>query len=384
MASAPQWLVDLLSDKGRSFRQGIGNATSTKPDNWFAEALSGLKEGNRNETFTKLAGSLRARGYSVSDIFGLLKGAALEVAFPLTELETIANSVGRYTPSTITKQTSAVEPFRFEANQEEYFKELLMRSRSVKPEFCTGFPSLDFYTRGLPRKNLYVIGAPTNGGKTQFVLSMILNLLQQKKRVLFFSTEMPQNEIRDRINAIGASVPISELVTGRLDDENREKLSKFLGTFDFSGLYISPDDQPTLETITKAIDTIKPDVFVLDHIHHVRLTQENRRLEIDSFIMGLKEIVLKYDMPGVITAQLKRKEPLKPDEPIRYSMHDFKESGGIENEAGVCVLLCPPTKWTEERLQRVTGYLPKNRHGRREVRFSLDFDTKNITFTEPE
>lgn len=381
LANPPQWLLDMIPAKGGSFRRSITTDTSKKP-NWFAEALAGLKEGNRNATFTKVAGSLRARGYEIGDIFELLKGKAIEVDFPLGELEIIANSVGRYAPNEIGQHSVTVEPFVYSANRDEYFAELKKRSLYTEPEFPTGFPSIDRYTKGYPRKNLFVIGAPTNGGKTQLVLSSILKLLEKKKKVLYFSTEMPQSEIRDRINAIGAGIPIGELMSGYLSDESRDKLTTFLEEFDFSGLHISPEDQPTLESMTKVIERVQPDIFFLDHIHHVRLTQENRRLEIDSFIMGLKNLVLKYDMPGVITAQLRRKEALKEGEPVHYTMHDFKESGGIENEAGVCFLICPPAKWTEERIQRLTGYIPKNRHGRREVRFSLDFNTDTATFSE--
>lgn len=381
LANPPEWLVALLPAKGGSFRRVLTGGI--RAADWFSEALASLKEGNRNQTLTKLAGSLRNRGYEPRAIFDLLKGRAVEVQFPLGELEIICQSVGRYPVGTPPEAVSVpTEVKEFQVDSEKYLEELAARSQFTKPEFSTGFGILDRITRGFIRQNLFVIGAPTNGGKTQFVLSSVLELIRAKKKVLFFSTEMPQKEIRDRFISLGANVPLMELTSGRLEAASADRVRTFLATFDSSLFLVSPEDQPTLEAINSAVERIKPDILFLDHIHHVKLG-ENRRTDLDDFIMGLKKLVMKYDIPGVITAQLRRKEPIKPGVPIQYTMHDFKESGGIENEAGVCFLLCPPDKWTEERVQRVVGYIPKNRHGRREVRFSLDFETNMARFVEP-
>lgn len=278
------------------------------------------------------------------------------------------------------KSTTPVTPFKVDLTA--YLNELSRRSKYDKPEFTTGFGCLDRLTKGFPRENLYVIGAPTNGGKTQFVLQSIQALLKTGKRVLYCSTEMPQSEIVDRFNSIGSGVSINALQTGRLNVEQHAQLVAFLEETDTSNLFIYPEDTPTLDGIRTAVENNKPDILILDHMHHIRLFGENRRTEIDDFIMGLKKLVLEKHIPAVITAQLRRKDPI-PGQDVPYSMHDFKESGGIENEAGVCVLLCPPAEWTTDRFQTVTAYVPKNRHGRREMRFSLTFDTLTAKFEEP-
>ena len=94
LANPPEWLVDLLSVRGSFIKKGLTNPGIQV--SWLEGAFNDLKEGNRNATFTRIAGSLRARGYSSGDIFQLLKGKATEVGFELGELETITNSVGRY------------------------------------------------------------------------------------------------------------------------------------------------------------------------------------------------------------------------------------------------------------------------------------------------
>lgn len=376
LTECPEWIIQLLLT--RKEKNDIQRIDSN--ESWLQEKLNNLHEGNRNDTFTSIAGSLRSRGYTATDIFDLLSPHASLVTFPLDELETICNSIGTYTPKV---ENSSTSTFIFKTDAEKYLDELKERAKKLEPEFCTGFPSLDRLTKGFPRQNIYVIGAPTNGGKTQFVLSNILALLKKGKKVLYFSTEMPQSEIRDRFNALGARIPIEELTSGFLKKENREKLLHFLTEFDTSKFIIAPEDTPTLDNVKNALETIHPDIIILDHMHHIKMKTDNRRTEIDDFIMGFKKLILQYNIPGIITAQLRRKEGQDGGIP-HYTMHDFKESGGIENEAGVCVLLCPPGEWTTERIQHVTAYIPKNRHGRREVRFSLNFDTEIAEFKEPE
>lgn len=370
---APQWLIDLLIENSKP------RVVTSSEGSWLQEKLNGLTNGNRNQTFCSLAGSLRSRGWSSGDIFSLLDPHARRVGFELEELKKICDSVGQYAPK---EQAQNEAVFTFQTDADKYLADLAERAKHLEPEFCTGFPSLDRLTKGFPRQNVYVIGAPTNGGKTQFVLSNILALLKKGKRVLYFSTEMPQSEIKDRFNAIGARIPIEELTSGFLKSASRDRLVKFLKEFDSSKFIISPEDTPTLETIKNAIERIMPDIVVLDHIHHIKTKTDNRRNDIDDFVMGFKKLMLAHNIPGIVTSQLRRKDSID-GKPVQYTMHDFKESGGIENEAGVCLLLCPPNEWTSDKVQHVTAFVPKNRHGRREVRFTLEFDTEIAMFREP-
>ena len=85
LAAPPAWLVALLSKK--ESREVAGGPVVV---------LEGIKAGNRNQSFARLAGGLRARGYSVEEMYALLEPKAREVAFPLDELRAVCNSIGRY------------------------------------------------------------------------------------------------------------------------------------------------------------------------------------------------------------------------------------------------------------------------------------------------
>lgn len=382
LAEPPQWLLDKLSEKPNL--ENTSGLSSTK-EPWLEELLQGVGDGLRHQSLIKLGGYYFNHFPPEVALIHLREWNKknsppiddFEFEEQLTDLKNrFAN--GEYKANYVEeKETDLIN---LNLDVDKYLNEIQQRTQHVKPEFSTGFAALDKITRGFPRQNLYVIGAPTNGGKTQFVLSSIHSLLQQGKRVLYFSTEMPQNEIVDRFNAIGAKIPLDELRSGFLKSENKQRLIKFLQTHDSSNFIISPEDTPTIDSIRLAVQKSQPDIIFLDHIHHIKMKTDNRRTEIDDFVLNLKKLILEKNLPCVITAQLRRKEAIEGS--IAYTMHDFKESGGIENEAGVCLLLCPPDEWTTEQVQHVTAYIPKNRHGRREVRFNLDFDTKIPEFRE--
>lgn len=382
LPDTPAWLMDILNEK--SFHN-LQSSLSDADEHWLTHVIDGVDVGTQHDSLIRLAGYyfncfppdiavLHLREWNTKN-----RPPMEEEDFEnqLQDLKTRFTN-GEYKSNYIEEKET--ELINLNLDVDKYLNEIQQRTQHVKPEFSTGFASLDKLTRGFPRQNLYVIGAPTNGGKTQFVLSSIHSLLQQGKRVLYFSTEMPQNEIVDRFNAIGAKIPLDELRSGFLKSENKQRLIRFLQTHDSSNFIISPEDTPTIESIRLAVQKSVPDIIFLDHIHHIKMKTDNRRTEIDDFVLNLKKLILEKNIPCVITAQLRRKESIEGS--IAYTMHDFKESGGIENEAGVCLLLCPPDEWTTEQVQHVTAYIPKNRHGRREVRFNLDFDTKIPEFRE--
>lgn len=96
LASPPAWLIDLLPKKdGTAIKAGI------------AATVEGIRNGNRNQTFASLAGSLRGRGYSVEEIYTFLESKAKEVEFPLNELRLVCQSIGRYP---VPEQPKPVDP----------------------------------------------------------------------------------------------------------------------------------------------------------------------------------------------------------------------------------------------------------------------------------
>lgn len=89
---------------------------------WISEALEGLSDGNRNDTFCRIAGRLHHDGWLPADIISLLMPIARKVGFPKAELRhEIQSLCDRYPPQNSTTPQS----LRNHGVVEELFKSSL-------------------------------------------------------------------------------------------------------------------------------------------------------------------------------------------------------------------------------------------------------------------
>ncbi|SYV90196.1 Replicative DNA helicase, partial [Metamycoplasma alkalescens] len=87
-----------------------------------------------------------------------------------------------------------------------------------------GFPQLDETLLGLNKGDLMILAARPAMGKTAFALNIANNVAKQGKTVLFFSLEMSNSQLVQRMLAIDSSVPISKLKIKNLDISDQKSL----------------------------------------------------------------------------------------------------------------------------------------------------------------
>ena len=86
----------------------------------------------------------------------------------------------------------------------EYMREKIAGAEHLSP-ISTGFGDLDYFLNGgLYPEQLVAVGAMPSVGKTSFVVSLIRNMLERNKNILFFSLDMFSRDIIRRLLA-GAS-----------------------------------------------------------------------------------------------------------------------------------------------------------------------------------
>lgn len=264
LANPPEWLVALLAAKGNSFRRSIKTDTLAKP-NWFGEALAGLKEGNRNETFTKVAGSLRARGYDVRDIFELLKGKALEVDFPLAELEIIANSVGRYAPNEISKCADDIESFLATIETVDWIVPGVISRKGIG--FVAGLPE----TMKTWLMIDLAVECARGGGK------WLGRFTANKSKVLFIDQERFKGETQRRFRAVLAAKDVKP-------EELRGQLFIRCGTTTRINL------ENSFAAFQKELSEIRPDIVVVDSFVSFHTVEENNRGEAQQVLERIKQL----------------------------------------------------------------------------------------------
>ena len=225
LALPPQWLIDLLPNKEKE--PGVlGNKTG-----WLSEALQEIKNGNRNDTFARIAGRLRNDGYSVADMFELLSPKAREANFSLQELKAVCESVGRYEPK---KEPTVEETDSFI----EFMKD------AVSPNYVVpGF---------FAENTINLIAGLAESRKSWILLDLAvavasgtdwLSKFQTKKtKVLLIDQERPKLEMQRRLNALLAARQLSiSALEGQLTtrvgttmrinlEQSFEKLDRLLGS----------------------------------------------------------------------------------------------------------------------------------------------------------
>jgi len=201
----PAWLRDLLpSREGKRSLEAKRSLTVNR--DWLAEAFASLKIGDRNDTFTRIAGSLRSRGYSANAIFEFLKGKAQEVGFPLSELGIICNSVSRYEPRANGSVGESNKFSEFVAKQErvEWISEEIIAKESII--FMAGLPGT---SKTWATMDLALECAREHG--------LWLGKFPVKQcKVLYIEQERSPKETRRRLKALAAAKDIPPKVL----DEN--------------------------------------------------------------------------------------------------------------------------------------------------------------------
>jgi replicative DNA helicase len=241
---------------------------------------------------------------------------------------------------------------------DEYSKHLGEREKCTEPELPTGIPKIDQRTNGFKRGGLWIVGARPNIGKTSFATATAQNLLERDKRVLFFTTEMPRDDIFNRFISLKTGIPYFDIEKRNLDKESRKIIEDYGRQFKSKNLFICDERQPTIRAIDEALSRLRPDFFIFDHIQRITHSADQRYLEIANFVKQLNDLSLKYNCSILINSQLNRVAEFE-----RPALHHLKECGALEEEAHVAILLSSLTTFDDQAEKIVLCDIAKHRNG---------------------
>ena len=207
----------------------------------------------------------------------------------------------------------------------------------------TGFTDLDEITCGLQKGELIVIAARPSMGKTSFMLNVAENVgMGNKMPVLMFSMEMSALQIAKNMLCSTAEVDAHLMRTGMISDQDWVKLPMAMANLSESP--ISIDDTPglgLLEIRAKARRFKSQKNIQLIIIDYLQLMEgnsaESRQQEITTISRGLKSLARELNIPVVAISQLNRS--VEQREGHKPRMSDLRESGAIEQDADVVMLL---------------------------------------------
>ena len=215
----------------------------------------------------------------------------------------------------------------------------------------TGYTKLDEKTSGWQKSDLVIIAGRPAMGKTSFALSLAKNIaVDYKFPIAFFSLEMSNVQLVNRLISNVCSISGSKMLNGQLSHDEWERLDKDIRKLQGSPIYI--DDTPGLsifELRTKARRLVREKGVKIIMIDYLQLMNANgmrfgsRQEEVAKISQSLKGLAKELDIPILALSQLNRTvEGREGVEGKRPQLSDLRESGAIEQDADMVMFVHRP------------------------------------------
>lgn len=231
----------------------------------------------------------------------------------------------------------------------------------------SGFVDLDFLLSGFQDSNLIVLAARPGQGKTAFVINMAQFIsCVSKIPVGVFSLEMSKEELVDRLLISQANIDAWKLKTGKLSEDDFDKLSGAMGELAEAPIYI--DDTPgiTIAEIRTKARRLQLEhgvrLIVVDYLQLVNPGRkfENRVQEVSYVSQSLKNLARELKIPVIAVSQLSRAVEQRGER--KPQLADLRESGAIEQDADVVMFLySKEEEFTPQRIVKIL--IAKHRNG---------------------
>jgi replicative DNA helicase len=216
----------------------------------------------------------------------------------------------------------------------------------------TGFYDIDELMSGLQTGELIVVAARPSVGKTSLALNILHHVCMVERRpAVLYSLEVHAQQIVSNLLCIHNKLDTQDFRRGTLNDTQWQDLEDSLDKLASLPLYI--DDSPSLkigelrararrERHQHAVELIVVDYLQLVSPNRFR---DSRATEVSEISAGLKALARELEVPVIAISQLSR---AVEREQRRPRMSDLRESGAIEQDADVVMLLHRPEETEEE------------------------------------
>lgn len=277
--------------------------------------------------------------------------------------------------------------------EKEILKEVSSRILQNKtPVLQTGFKNLDIALSGVEQTSIITIGARPAMGKSCFMSNIMLNLLQQNKKCMYFSLEMSIQQFLKRLlgqiseldfytlnnsDIISNSWKYSEMIKEAVD-----KLSEYNLT-----IY---DEIINIDKIQEKIEQERPDFVFIDYLQLIETPNKRPRTEsFEKIMLNLKKIAKNNNCIIFVISELSRILESRCDR--RPLLSDLRESGAIENLSDVVMFIYRDAYYydyspNEEKDSNLKGkteiIIAKNKYGPN-CKVKLLFRDSIMKFLEP-
>lgn len=213
----------------------------------------------------------------------------------------------------------------------------------------TGLYDIDMILQGMKPGQLIIGASRPSVGKT--ALSLAIGKAAAKVvPVAMFSLEMDSSEICERLICSDANVNSYAYRLGNLNSSQWDMVSmsaEMVGTYQ-GGIYL--DDSPTtsltsiranLRRLSYLLNGQPIGLVMVDYIGLMSVLDPKapRENQVSQLSYGLKRIAREFNVPVLALSQLNRNSEARSNTKFRPTMSDLRESGAVEQDADVVLLL---------------------------------------------
>lgn len=189
-----------------------------------------------------------------------------------------------------------------------------------------------------------VVGARPAVGKSTFMLDIAReSAFRLKVPTLLCSLEMDKGEIVNRMLSAEGTIPLSTLIRGNLEETDWTKLIKAVDKIGANPLYVDDGGALTLGTLRAKMRRMQSrtglGLVLIDYLQLMTTPAkaESRQVALADISRGIKLLAKEFRCPIIAASQLNRGLESRSDK--RPQLSDLRESGAIENDADVVLLL---------------------------------------------
>ena len=222
----------------------------------------------------------------------------------------------------------------------------------------TGFRDLDHLTHGFQRGDLVILAARPSMGKTAVALNLAMNAasIQQEGAVAIFSLEMSAESLAMRLLSARSRLPGDVLRTGRLqNNEEWNALNEASANLKKTKIYIDDKSAIKVAEIFSKCRRLKNEqglnMVLIDYIQLITGSSGgrgdiSRQQEVSDISRSLKALARELEVPVIALSQLSRNVESREDK--RPQLSDLRESGAIEQDADIVMLLYRKSYYSDE------------------------------------
>jgi len=350
----------------------VGQSTLLKLEEMFAPQQS-IKE---YADFIKHVSNSRSKLEDISDLATIIKN--------VNDKDQEAKAIEIITRLVNNKSTNTQTDF---VDFKSALKETLAVLMSPNSNKCSStFSSIDKFIGGFYNKDMIVIGARPSMGKTALIVTIIKNLIVNGYSVGFFSAEMSRVNIIIRLLVQLTGINFRKIKEWSLNPEEEATFLNIFNDQSVLNLYINERTRNIYDVKREArYLKQKYDIKILfiDYLQRLCAGGKRDNLEMALISSELKSLATELNIPIVCLSQLNRSVESRPDK--HPMMSDLRDSGGIEQDADVIMLLYRDEYYNPETQSpnQLEILIPKNRNDQI-GKTTLYFEKSLMSFKEIE